>query len=181
KVINNTHYNPDTVIDLSKIKFQNQRWNFSEFSVDQLKTWILEDIEKTFVANKIDLKYLDDYGVKPLDDETLQQFIKSENLVSLTITIYSQDDSMKTKGYTTLELINDPDGEIAPPEPPNPDPDPKPLPPDGNSWIAKKTNLIIMSIVAILIISASGIGIFFKYRLKKGIGGKKLKKVKNNQ
>lgn len=178
-IINNTHFDPDKVFDLSTINPWSYTQNFSQLTVEKLKeNWILGSIAKQLIKAKAELVYQTDYGVRPLNDEILQQFLTNEKRVSLIITIYAQDTSIKAINHTSLELINDPDGEIAPPIPPDPDPDPKPLPPDGNSWIAKKTNLIIMSIVTILIIGASGTVIFFKYRLKKGIGGKKKKNLK---
>ncbi|MBE4704428.1 Mbov_0399 family ICE element protein [Spiroplasma platyhelix] len=175
KVKNNIHYDPDRVFDLSKIKPWFYTQNFSELTIEQLRdNWILASIEKKLISAKAELVYQTDYGVQSIDDETLAQFISSKELVSLSITIYALDSSLKVINGTTLELTNDPEGQIAPTKPPAPDPDPNPLPPN-NTWIAKQTNLIIMSVVVVLIVTTIGTIIFFKYRLKKGIGGKKKK------
>lgn len=170
EVMNNLNYDPDKVVDLKNIKFDTKRYNFSEFTVDQLREWIFKDINSTFNRYQVSLDYPEDYGVSPLDEDVLTEFLTSKNVFSLVITIYSQDESIKAKNSTTLELINDPDAPIAPPDPdPNPDPEPK----DPKNWITKPVNLIIMSVVAVLIVGGIGTVMFLKFRLKKGIGGKK--------
>ncbi len=95
KIINNTHYDPKTVIDLSTVKFAIRQFNFSSFTVEQLKTWIFQDINQTFKFYQISLDYSGDYGVKPFDDATLNQFLTSKKLTRLTIIIYVQDESLK--------------------------------------------------------------------------------------
>lgn len=72
-----------TIIDLSIVKFAICQFNFSSFTVEQLKAWIFQDINQTFEFYKISLDYPDDYGVKSLDDATLKQFLTSEKLGSI--------------------------------------------------------------------------------------------------
>lgn len=106
KIINNMHYNSKTVINLSTVKFAIRQFNFSSFTVGQLKTSIFQDINQTFEFYQISLDYLGDYGVKPLDDATLNQFLTSKKFIRLTIIIYAQDESLKAINGTTLELVN---------------------------------------------------------------------------
>lgn len=70
KIINNTHYDPKTVIDLSIVKFAIRQFNFSRFTIEQLKAWIFQDINQMFEFYQISLDYPGDYAVKPLDDAT---------------------------------------------------------------------------------------------------------------
>jgi len=37
-IINNINYDPKTVVDLSNVKFVTQQFNFSNFTIEQLKT-----------------------------------------------------------------------------------------------------------------------------------------------
>lgn len=175
-VVNNTHFDPNEVFDLSSIEPWTIIKNFSERTIAELRdNWILGSIADKLKNAKADLVYEIDYEVKPLDDEILQEFLDSKERFSLEITIAAQDSSLKAINGTTLEMVNDPDAEIAPTEPPDPDPDPKPNPDDG-SWITKKANLIIISVVTVIVTVTVATFVFFKYRLKKGIGGKKTKK-----
>lgn len=180
KIINNTHYDPDNVVDLSKIEFTPamQPFSFHDFTVEQLKQWILTYIDNTFKGNKnylVALEYDIDYRIMPFDDETLAQFIASKERISLEFTVYAQDSSLKAINATKFVLINDPEAAPAPPVPPTINPEPNPTEPGKDRWITKKTNLIILSVVVVLGVGGIGTIIFFKYRLKKGIGGKKLK------
>lgn len=176
RVINNIHYDRDQVFDLASIAPWSFRQNFSQLSVQQLKNnWILGSINSKLEVAYADLLYQTDYEVQPLDDETLQQFLKSSEPIELKIMVMALDESLKAINYTTLTLINDPDAETAPPVPPTPNPDPNPVSPNNNSWIGRTENLIMMSIIVVLLVGTTGTIVFFKYRLKKGIGGKKKK------
>lgn len=185
KIINNTHYDPDNVVDLSKIEFKPamEPFSFDNFTVKQLKQWILTYINNSFKGNKnylVPLEYDIDYGISPFDDESLEHFITSEKRISLEFIVYAQDASLKAINATKFVLINDPDAPTAPPNPPVVNPDPEPIPSDQGSWITKKTNLIIMSVIVVLAVGGIGTIVFFKYRLKKGIGGRKLKNKKSD-
>lgn len=183
QVRNSKTYDPNNAVDLSNINFDAYRYNFSPFTIEQLKVWILQAIDKKFQSLNLKLVYQVDYHVSSLDDETLAQFIKTKELTKLELIIKADIMSDNAKNSTLLILINDPDGDIAPPEPPDPKPDPdiKPIVPDDNSWISQKQNLIIMTVATILIVTGSCIFIFFKYRLKKGIGGKRNKMSKQEK
>lgn len=181
KIINNIHYDPDNVVDLSKIEFTPamQPFSFHNFTIEHLKQWILIYIDNTFKTNKnylIALEYEIDYQIMPFDDETLKQFINSTTQINLEFTVYAQDNSLKAINATKFILINDPEAVLAPNLPPEINPQPDPIEPGNDSWIAKKTNLIILTITVILGVGGIATIIFVKYRLKKGIGGKKLKK-----
>lgn len=119
-------YDPKTVIDLSSVNFAIQEFNFSDFNIEQLKSWILKDINQTFDFYKISLVYKTDYGVKPLDDTTLKQFLASKTRFNLNITIFAQDKSLKCINGITLQLINNPKAPPAPPDPPVPPTPPTP-------------------------------------------------------
>lgn len=172
-IINNINYDPKTVVDLSNVKFVTQQFNFSNFTIEQLKTWIFQDITQTFEFYQISLDYPNDYGITPLDELTLEQFLTNEMITNLTITIYAQDASLNAINATTLKLINDPDTIIAPTEPPGQ----TPILPGKSSWSAKKRNLIILSVVVVFSVGGVGTVIFIKYHFKKGIGGKKKLKI----
>lgn len=178
KIINNINYDSTKVIDLKKINFETQRFDFNNFTVNKLIEWILLDINQTFTYYKINLNYPYDYGVKPFDRAVLQQFLTSTKTVRLVFTIYAQDSSLKTKNSTTLELVNDPSALVAPDKPPKLKPNPIIPNPSNNekSWFSKKSNLFFMSIIAIFIVITLGTFILFKYRFKRGIGFKKNKK-----
>lgn len=186
KIINNIHYDPNNVVDLSKIEFTPamQPFSFHDFTVEKLKQWILIYIDNTFKGNKnylVTLDYEIDYGITPFDDETLAQFITSNERTSLEFTVYAQDSSLKAINGTQFILINDPEAPTAPDVPPIINPKPNPNESGRDSWIAKKTNLIILSVIVTLGVAGLGTIIFVKYRLKKGIGGKKLKNSKTKQ
>lgn len=170
---NNIHYDPDQVFDLAKINPWSYTQNFSQLTINQLKdNWILGAIKARLANAKVVLDYQSDYDVKPLDEEGLQQFIDAKEVTHLKIMIAATDESLKAINHTTLALTNDPDGEIAPPIPPDPDPNPNPIPP--NNW-TKTEGLIIMSIIVVGLVSGTGILVFLKFHLKRGIGGKKVK------
>lgn len=176
-VRNSKHYDPNKVTDLSKIKFDCYQYNFSQFTIEQLRGWILTAITNKFQSLNINLVYQIDYNVRLLDNAKLEQFISSKELTNLEIIIQAEILSDLAINSTNLILINDSDSDIVPPIPPNPkpDPDPTPLPPDNSNWMSRKENLIIMSMIIVILFSSVGVFIFFKYRLKKGIGGKKIK------
>lgn len=186
KIINNIHYDPNNVVDLSKIEFfpEMAPFSFHNFTIEQLRQWILTYVNNTFKSNKnyiIALEYDIDYGITPFDDETLKQFINSKERTSLEFTVYAQDSSLKAINGTQFILINDPEAPTAPIVPPIINPIPNPNEPGKNSWIAKKTNLIILSVIVTLGVAGLATIIFVKYRLKKGIGGKKLKNSKTKE
>lgn len=180
-VVNNLNFDPDHVVDLDQIKFAPYTANFSEFTVEQLRKWILTGVANKVADQAISISYPDDYGVQPLDDAILQEFIVSQEPFTLALTIYAAEDSAKTVGATTWALTNDLNAEPAPPDPPGPDPDPKPEPPKENSWNTRKTNLIIISVIVLLAFGTTSGLLFIKYRMKKGIGGKKLKTAQKNE
>lgn len=179
KIINNTHYDSKTVIDLSTVKFAIRQFNFSSFTIEQLKAWIFQDINQTFEFYQISLAYPDDYGVRPLDDATLNQFLTAEKLTRLTITIYAQDESLKAINGTTLELVNDPDAPIVPPDPPGPDPDPKPTPDPNPGGITASTSATWIVSLVLGFIVVTIVVVYLKYHSKKkGIGGVRRVKIK---
>lgn len=186
-VRNSKNYDANKVVDLSKIKFENPylTYNFSQKTPEELRKWIVQAIDKKFRSLNINqLTYAVDYQIAPFDDATLNEFIHSKDVASLELTISAVLESNLAVNSTTVVFVNDPDGEIAPPEPPDPkpdpDPNPNPLPHDGSGW-TKKENLILLSVMVVLIIgTASGL-LFIKYRMKKGIGGKKLKTEQKNE
>lgn len=176
RVRNSRDYHPEDVIDLSKLKLSSYRYDFSQFSIEELRAWILSSIDKQFTALAVTLVYQADYLVDNLEDETLSQFINTKGLVELTFRISAVFESNLAVGSTTLLYINDPDEQVAPPEPPDPKPDPDPNPPsqDQKVWNQKKS-LILMSVIVMIVFASSATIFYFKHRLKKGIGGKKNK------
>lgn len=134
--------------------------------MEQLKAWIFQDINQTFEFYQISLDYPDDYGIKPLDNATLKQFLTTEKLVRLTITIYAQDASLKAINATTLELVNDPDAPIVPPEPPGPDSKPNPDPNPGGVTAATSATWIVSLVLGFVIIT---VVVYLKYHSKKRV------------
>ncbi|WP_425379881.1 Mbov_0399 family ICE element protein [Spiroplasma endosymbiont of Stenodema calcarata] len=132
KVINNLNYDENKVIDLSKIKYQNQEYNFKYKTKDDiLNNYIMEYIKQGFKINKLDeiLKQDIDYQISlqglngkniNINDNELQEFMKKiqENKYSeLKITIYALDNSLKAVGNVSYKLINNPITENAPNKP----------------------------------------------------------------
>ncbi|WP_346350231.1 Mbov_0399 family ICE element protein [Spiroplasma endosymbiont of Calodromius spilotus] len=132
KVINNLNYDESKVIDLSKIKYKNQEYNFKDKTKDNIfNNYIMEYIKQGFKINKLDeiLKQDIDYQISlqgvnggkiNINDNELQEFMKKiqENKYSeLKITIYALDDSLKVIGNISYKLINNPITENAPSKP----------------------------------------------------------------
>lgn len=132
KVINNLNYDENKVIDLSKIKYQNQEYNFKDKTKgDIFNNYIMEYIKQGIKINKLDeiLKQDIDYQISlqglngqniNINDNELQEFIKKiqENKYSeLKITIYALDNSLKAVGNVSYKLINNPITENAPNKP----------------------------------------------------------------
>ncbi len=66
KVINNLNYDENKVIDLSKIKYQNQEYNFKDKTKDDIfNNYIMEYIKQGFKIKKLDeiLKQDIDYQI----------------------------------------------------------------------------------------------------------------------
>ncbi|MDQ7983033.1 MAG: hypothetical protein REH79_02280 [Spiroplasma sp.] len=174
-VRNSKNINSDQLFDLSKVTFLIRRNNFSQFTVAKLKQWIIADIRQQLPN---DLTIAQDYLINNLDDQTLTNFITNLEIFELKITIASTPDSNKTENSAFFIIINDPDADIAPTIPPDPNPKPKPDSKPKQSWFANGQNLLILSIIVGLIIGGATTIIFFKNRVKKGIGGKKNKPIK---
>ncbi|QIA69737.1 hypothetical protein [Spiroplasma citri] len=132
KVINNLNYDENKVIDLSKIKYQNQEYNFKDKTKDDIfNNYIMKYIKQGFKINKLDeiLKQDIDYQISlqglngqkiNINDNELQEFMKKiqENKYSeLKITIYALDNSLKAVGNVLYKLINNPITENAPNKP----------------------------------------------------------------
>ncbi|WP_342276689.1 hypothetical protein [Spiroplasma endosymbiont of Nebria brevicollis] len=132
KVINNLNYDESKVIDLSKIKYQNQEYNFKDKTKDNIfNNYIMEYIKQGFKINKLDeILVLDvDYQISlqglngkkiNINDNELQEFmekIKENKGAELKITIYALDNSLKVIGSGSYKLINNPTSENAPSKP----------------------------------------------------------------
>ncbi|UZQ30539.1 MAG: hypothetical protein OHM56_03125 [Spiroplasma phoeniceum] len=64
QVRNSSTYDPTNVRDLSKIKFENYKYNFADFTPEQLRTWIYKDVDNymnTYGYNDMTLN--EDYGI----------------------------------------------------------------------------------------------------------------------
>ncbi|PQP78677.1 hypothetical protein C6B38_04560 [Spiroplasma sp. ChiS] len=132
KVINNLNYDENKVIDLSKIKYQNQEYNFKDKTKDDIfNNYIMKYIKQGFKINKLDeiLKQNIDYQISlqglngqkiNINDNELQEFMKKiqENKYSeLKITIYALDNSLKAVGNVSYKLINNSITENSPNKP----------------------------------------------------------------
>ncbi|AGM25473.1 Mbov_0399 family ICE element protein [Spiroplasma chrysopicola] len=183
QVRNSSTYNPETSYDLSKIKFKDYKYDFSEFNAEDLRNWIYKDVENYLISYGYNDIFLNqDYGISAnqipnadpethentpgdLSDSILNDFLSSQNEVkTLKLFVYSSSTSDKTTGYSEYKLINDPESEIVPPEPPTP---PDPNKPDVNSQ-----HKYLSWLLPIILLPILGLGIFmtwFIIRLRKKI------------
>lgn len=177
-VFNSTNYDFNKVTDLSKIKFDSYRYDFSKFPSQQLRDWILKAIANKFKNLNLTLAYQIDYNVSSLNDDFLKRFINTKEATKLNIIIKAKILSDLAVNSTSLILINDSNAYYAPYQPPDQKLDSKLLLPDENNWEIKQKNLIIISVIIASLVISVTIIIFFRYRLKKGIGFKRTKKLK---
>lgn len=115
-----------------------------------------------------------DYLVSNIDDISLQELLdNSVGTTYLKVNIKATDNTTKLKNSTNLSIVNNPHDNSAPPDPVPPIP---PQPP--YNWFNDGKNLAWF---LPLTIGSVGIGISLDYyiyvRNKKGIGGKKDKKI----
>jgi len=181
KIKNSPQYDPKHVIDLSNIKLQTWEYDFHNFTIDQIRKWIIDDIKINFInQGASNLIYDLDYHVSNLTDGILKDFLDNRKAIkTLVFTIRADDDHMQVQGSTTLMLINNAKATPAPSNPPTPeDPNP-PIPLPNQSWFSNGNNLAwflpltIGSCGTILAIS------YYCYvKNKKGIGGKKVRNRK---
>lgn len=141
-------------VDLSQINFDTLTYNFSSFTTEQLKTWILKYIMNVLANypyidenNKQSLlQYQTDFDLQPFTNDILQNFLNSKTKTTLTLTI-STLTTNKAVNSTTLTLINDPTTTPVPPDPPQPKPptpiDPvDPITPPQPGWFKQGKNLV---------------------------------------
>lgn len=184
--IKNSHDAIDNIVDLSTIKFPNQEYDFSEFTTEHLKQFILEVVTKQLKnyhyidqdKNEIPLVYNTDYEILNIDDVSLQKFLTNKTKTSLTVVIRALDsDTMHAVNSTTLLMINNPDAPPAPPNPPDPKP-PTPVDPDNpdspilppSGWFTQGKNLAWFLPIAIF--GTGGVVLcilWIKYRSNKKI------------
>lgn len=160
----------ENAVDLSKIAFDDQNYDFSTYDAATLKAWIIKYVASILVnypyinndKTSIALQYDTDYLIKPLDDKTLTSFISSPN-DKLVLTITSGDSPCAINA-TSLTLVNNPKS-------PTPPPDPSPGP-DINPIVNGKNGNNLIWVVPIVIVSALTIitsFFWFKYRRNKKI------------
>ncbi|WHQ37051.1 Mbov_0399 family ICE element protein [Spiroplasma sp. SV19] len=171
QVRNSVSYDPVTVRDLSKIKFNQYKYNFNSFTAEELRNWIYQDVDnymKIYGYNDIILNQ--DYGVSgnkipradpvthhntpgDLNDVLLNNFLNNiSGIKTLTLIIYADNASDKTTGYSYHQLINDPESKPVPPTPPlPPNPDANPESPHSKKYLSWLLPVILCPLIVVSI------------------------------
>ncbi|WP_338970892.1 Mbov_0399 family ICE element protein [Spiroplasma endosymbiont of Labia minor] len=168
KIINDSKYDKDIVLNLENVLFQNYEYNFSNWNENEknqfLQNYVYDNVTKyleKYKPNKFEGEYV--YGVdylisleglngidiKTQDDidQILNSFFMAKESTTLKFTIYALDDSMVLEGFNSFEITNNPDSDdIAPPIPPDPD---TPGQNDKNNHFNKKHLYWIIPLVII--------------------------------
>ncbi|WHQ37369.1 hypothetical protein [Spiroplasma sp. SV19] len=173
QVRNSSSYNPDLVSDLSKIKFKDYDFNFKEFTIDELRQWIIKNVTNyldTYSFNNLVINT--DYGITAteipeadpvthdntpgdLSDKVLTEFLDTTTgKTSLTIILYANDASDLAIGSSSFNLVNNPVSPPVPPDPPEP-PKPKPDAEPGESYF-QKNKAWIAAVIAITSVVSGG-------------------------
>ncbi|WP_368487145.1 Mbov_0399 family ICE element protein [Spiroplasma sp. DGKH1] len=190
QVRNSSNYDPDRADDLSKIKFENYTYNFNDFTIEQLRNWIIKNSQNYLDAyNYTDIILNTDYGISAneipeqdpithhntpgdLSDNLLKDFLDTTTgIKTMTIVTYADDASDLAVGSSTYLITNDPGSEPVPPEPPTPPIPPDPSPHPKPSYF-EKNKAWIAAVIVISILIVTTIGLFFWYKKRKGWGGK---------
>lgn len=194
---NSRNYDPEKVKDLSKIKFNNQKFNFAGFSIEEIKNWIIKYINLGLKkSGYTDLVFNKDYGISindipPTDenhnnvpgyfnDEIFSDFLNNlERSKKITIVVYANDASDLAEGKTEFVLENYINGDKPDPDPTNPtnpvdpiEPNPNPTNPTNPeipTWGDKKYLRWLLPVIIIPIIGIIIGIIWFYFRFKKRI------------
>ncbi|AXF95331.1 Mbov_0399 family ICE element protein [Spiroplasma phoeniceum] len=185
------NYDPEKVVDLSKIKFKNGKYNFEGYTVEKLKQWIVGNINKGLYPKYSQLVFNQDYGISInnippeddnhnnvpgyFDDIIFKDFLDNTTQTKkITIFLYANNASDLTTGMTSFSLENDVNAIVPPDIPPGPiDPiDPnKPIIPEDNSNNGSDKRYLrwLLPVIIIPIIGIIIGGVWFYFRFKKRI------------
>lgn len=105
------------IFNLQTININDQIFNFTNFSVNDLKIWLIKYIK--FNINDIGIKliYENDYNIFPLEEQIFLNFIEIKEFYKigcsrLSIIVYSAPNSLLTYNFTTFTIVNNPFADI---------------------------------------------------------------------
>ncbi|WFG95460.1 hypothetical protein M1771_04995 [Spiroplasma citri] len=188
---NSKNYDPEKVVDLSKIKFKSGKYNFEGYTIEKLKQWIIDNINKGLYPKYSQLVFNQDYGISinkiPPEDDShnnvpgyfddifFKDFLDNTTQTKkITVFLYANNASDLTTGMTSFSLENDVNAIVPPDIPPGPiepiAPN-KPIIPGYNSNDGSDKRYLrwLLPIIIIPIIGIIIGGIWFYFRFKKRI------------